>query len=84
MHDMEHMYVEGKVFDKLDFKRDPITKGEYENCRFTTCDFAEANLADFKFLNCEFINCNLSLAKLHKILTLAVISGCRLALIHAY
>ena len=61
---MEIAFEEDKIFDKIDFTINPLTKGEYENCSFKTCDFSNADLSDIKFLECEFSGCNLSLANL--------------------
>ena len=61
---MEETYVEGKTFDKVDFKEKVLAKGEYENCTFVNCDFSNADLGDIKFADCKFSNCNLSLSKL--------------------
>jgi len=63
---MTETYIQDKTFDKNDFSKIPLTKGEYENCIFKNCNFAENDLSDFKFIECEFLNCNLSLAKLNK------------------
>ena len=61
---MEHPLIEEKTFDKIDFKNIPLTKGEYENCRFLNCDFSNVSLSDYKFADCTFLVCNLSLVKL--------------------
>lgn len=61
---MKGVYIEDKTFDKADFTKEFLTKGEYESCTFIRCDFSNSDLSDRKFLNCEFVDCNLSLAKL--------------------
>ncbi|MFV0156608.1 pentapeptide repeat-containing protein [Empedobacter falsenii] len=38
--------------------------GDYENCKFISCDLNTLVLSDVKFINCEFIECNLSNSKL--------------------
>jgi fluoroquinolone resistance protein len=63
---MQTVYTEDKIFDKNDFTKLPLSKGEYENCTFKHCNFTENDLSDFKFMDCEFIGCNLSLAKMHR------------------
>lgn len=63
---MVWIYVEEKTFNKDDFTKNALTKGEYEFCTFINCDFSGSDLADIKFSECEFIDCNLSLAKLTK------------------
>lgn len=61
---MNHEYFEGGKFDKEDFTRNMLPKGEYDCCRFMSCDFSGSDLANVKFMECEFENCNLSMAKL--------------------
>jgi fluoroquinolone resistance protein len=63
---MEEIYREDETYDKIDFKSNPLTKGEYENCSFINCDFSNSDLSDYKFADCEFSECNLSLIKLTK------------------
>ncbi len=52
------------IFDKQDYKNNPLAKGEYDTCRFTHCDFAGSDLSQVKFIGCTFESCNLSLAKI--------------------
>jgi fluoroquinolone resistance protein len=61
---MEQAYDE--TFEKIDFKTNPLKKGEYESCSFKNCDLSEADLADIRFMDCHFTGCNLSLAKFQK------------------
>lgn len=53
-----------KVFEKIDFTKESLAKGEYENCVFAKCNFLNFNFSEFKFYDCEFIDCDLSLIKL--------------------
>lgn len=62
---MSHAFTQDHIFDKLDFTKQPLLKGEYENCTFANCNFEETNLTEFKFIDCEFRDCNWSLAQLH-------------------
>jgi uncharacterized protein YjbI with pentapeptide repeats len=57
---MKEIFITNKTFDRNDL----LTKGEYENCTFNSCNFAEKNLSDFKFKDC-INSCNLSLVKLN-------------------
>ena len=41
-----------------------ISKGEYDNCKFTDCDFSNVNLSNIVFVESEFVNCNFSMAKI--------------------
>lgn len=59
---MTETYIQDKTFDR----NDTLTKGEYENCIFNSCNFADDNLSEFKFIDCTFNGCNFSLAKLNK------------------
>ncbi|MGA9212545.1 pentapeptide repeat-containing protein [Kaistella sp.] len=62
---MSQAFTQDQNFNKLDFRQEPLIKGEYENCLFTNCNFEEVNLTEFKFVDCEFRECNWSLALLH-------------------
>jgi fluoroquinolone resistance protein len=61
---MSQVFIEEKIFDKIDFTQNPLSKGEYEYCTFLNCNFSYTDISDLKFLECEFSGCNLSLAKL--------------------
>ena len=63
---MEQVYTADKTFDRIDFTKTPLAKGEYENCVFKSCDFSNSDLSEYKFTDCEFAGCNLSMAKLTK------------------
>src|SRR5688572_14341554 len=63
---MEQAYSHDKTFDRNDFTKTPLAKGEYENCTFKNCNFSDNDLSNFKFTDCEFVGCNLSLVKLNK------------------
>lgn len=63
---MKQTYIEDETFDKVDFRENPLAKGEYENCSFKNCDFSNADFSEIKFSDCEFYGCNLSLVKLIK------------------
>jgi len=62
--DMESLFVEEKKFEKIDFTKSNLAKGEYEYCTFIHCDFSNTDLSHIKFIECEFNSCNLSLVKL--------------------
>lgn len=65
-HIMQETFTHNKTYDKVDFKLNPIPKGEYEKCVFTQCDLSGTNLSGIKFIDCIFTDCNLSLANLTK------------------
>lgn len=59
---MQETYLQDKTIDRNDL----LTKGEYENCIFNSCNFTDNDLSECKFIDCTFNSCNLSLAKLNK------------------
>ena len=62
---MDQTFTEDKTFDKVDFSKNPLPKGEYENCGFNYCEFSNSDLSEIKFIDCTFFACNLSLVKLN-------------------
>jgi fluoroquinolone resistance protein len=63
---MEQTYIVSQIFDHIDYKANPLSKGEYENCNFKSCDFSNSDLSEIVFDACEFSACNLSLVKISK------------------
>ncbi|HEX8279190.1 MAG TPA: pentapeptide repeat-containing protein, partial [Segetibacter sp.] len=63
---MERTYFEDKAYDKIDFTKELLPGGEYDNCTFNSCDFSNADLSNISFSECEFAGCNLSMVKLVK------------------
>ena len=63
---MERVYIENKIFEIIDFTKDLLAEGDYENCTFINCGFSSLDLSNRKFIECEFVSCNLSLAILTK------------------
>jgi uncharacterized protein YjbI with pentapeptide repeats len=63
---MDKIFIEDKKYEKYNFTQKSLSKGEYDNCTFISCDFSNSDLTEIKFSECEFISCNLSLAKLVK------------------
>lgn len=61
---MKPVYISGQNFETLDFRQQPLERGEYENCVFWNCNFEYADVSGFSFNDCEFIGCNLSMVKL--------------------
>ena len=56
-------FVEDQTFDKFDFTRSPLKKGDYDHCVFVNCDLASVNLSEIKFVDCVFTGCNLTMAQ---------------------
>ena len=64
MNVTEQFLEDGRTYNKVNFSRDPLKKGEYENCHFINCDFPEGDLSEIRFVECQFVGCNLSLANI--------------------
>ena len=72
---MNETFIEDKTFEADDL----LTKGEYENCIFNSCNIAETDLSAFKFIDCTFNGCNLSLTKLNKtVFREAIFKDCKM------
>ena len=62
---MQH-YVEGEVLKSINFQDQPLTKGDYESCRFEACVFSNSDLQFINFIECEFIDCDFSTANINQ------------------
>ena len=47
-------------------RKEPLSKGIYEDCSFKQLDLSDQDLAEFKFIDCIFEECNLSNCKLRE------------------
>lgn len=56
--------IADQLYEKIDFKAQPLSKGEYEYCTFTGCDFSGTDMGNCRFIECTFSGCNLSMVKL--------------------
>ncbi len=56
--------MENLVFDSVDFKKQPLARGTYENSTFKGCAMAELSLDGIVFSECSFYECDLSMANL--------------------
>src|SRR5262249_6651377 len=63
---MSKNYVEEEVFDRVDFTKEALPKGDYTQCRFVQCNFNKADLSGIAFVECTFQDCDLSLARIFK------------------
>jgi fluoroquinolone resistance protein len=63
---MSKNYVEEEVFERVDFSKEALPKGDYTQCRFVQCNFAKADLSSIAFVECVFEGCDLSLARIFK------------------
>ena len=62
---MQEVFKEEEFFEKLNFSKQPLLRGDYEACSFSHCDFSNAVLAEIRFIECEFTDCNFSSANLN-------------------
>jgi fluoroquinolone resistance protein len=58
------MYFEDQEFKNIDYTSQSFPAGEYEYCRFITCNFSGINLSGIRFTDCHFEGSNLSMVKL--------------------
>ena len=58
------MDVFAETFEGIDLHGQKISKAEFEDCIFLSCDFSETFFFACKFIECRFENCNLSVMKL--------------------
>ena len=52
---MKLEYIEEITFEKYDFKSILLKKGEYEDCRFLSCDFSNVDMSDCIFTDSELL-----------------------------
>ena len=80
---MERLLTEDKTFEQIDYTKQPLSAGDYENCIFINCDFSNVNLSHFSFAECQFKDCNLSMTKLGQTALRAIeFKGCKLLGLH--
>lgn len=51
---------EGLTFEKENYTVDSLPKGDYDGCKFVSCDFSGSTLSIVNFVECTFEDCNLS------------------------
>ena len=54
--------TEDKTFERIDFTKTHLVRGEYDNCVFKNCNFYSTDLSSFTFNECEFKGCDFSLS----------------------
>jgi uncharacterized protein YjbI with pentapeptide repeats len=57
------MDIFGEKFEGIDFTKQKISHGEFDDCTFISCNFSESSFLACKFIECRFENCNLTLTK---------------------
>jgi len=60
----DHMDVFAETFKGVNLHGLKITKAEFDDCTFVSCDFSQTFFSSCKFTECRFENCNLSLMKI--------------------
>ncbi|MDO5968196.1 pentapeptide repeat-containing protein [Flavivirga aquimarina] len=63
---MELQFIEDIKFERKDFSKDKLDKGDYELCTFSNCNFSNSDLSKIRLTECLFIDCNLSLVNLYQ------------------
>ena len=54
------VFIENEIFEKADYSKVKLAKGEYDDCTFKNCLFLNVNVSETIFIDCEFVNCNFS------------------------
>ena len=57
---MSSPFIVDKDFKGIDYTKDSLPKGAYENCIFECCNFSDGFLDNQNFMECSFVDCNLS------------------------
>jgi fluoroquinolone resistance protein len=65
---MVNDFIDGELFERVDFREKHLKKGVYEDCTFKECDFSDTDLAGIHFMECNFFSCNLSMVKLKNVI----------------
>jgi uncharacterized protein YjbI with pentapeptide repeats len=58
---MKDMLIENQVFKGINFNKNKIGKGTYEDCTFVNCVFNGSDVSGIIFVSCLFDQCDLSL-----------------------
>ncbi len=66
MEQMKQVFITEETFDRIDLTQNPLSKGEYEYCKYINCNFLQSDLSDIRLLECEFAGCDLSLVNLER------------------
>ncbi|MGO1243358.1 MAG: pentapeptide repeat-containing protein [Sphingobacterium sp.] len=56
------MYIQEKIFKKVNNQAFQTKGAEFENCVFDSCSFNQGDFTDSKFISCSFVDCDLSSA----------------------
>jgi fluoroquinolone resistance protein len=61
MDGMNKIYIEDKIYDRIDFSTKRLEKGDYDSCRFQQCNFSHGDLSNCSFSECSFRDCNMGM-----------------------
>jgi len=62
---MKSSFTENRKFEKIDFRKNELPPGSYEECHFLNCNFNSVDLSGMTFVSCTFEGCDASLVKLN-------------------
>lgn len=62
---MSKAYSFEETYSGIDFTKETFETGDYELCRFISCNFPKTELSECAFIECEFEACDLSMTKLY-------------------
>ncbi|MDT0552166.1 pentapeptide repeat-containing protein [Urechidicola vernalis] len=52
--------IDSENFKGIDFSKERLPIGEYDQCTFINCSFENSDISNCVFIDCEFKDCNLS------------------------
>lgn len=71
--------VYDNLFKGIIYKDSPLSKMEYDSCRFQDCNFSESDLSGIVFVDCIFENCDISLANItNTVFSDVEFTGCKM------
>ncbi len=80
---MNKTFIEGKKFQRVNFSRDILVKGDYDHCTFDNCIFLNSNMSEVNFIDCEFHHCDFSVTKVSRASFRDVtFNGCKVSGVH--
>ena len=53
-------FINSQTYRQKDYTASILPKGEYDSCKFVSCNFENSDISNNVFLECEFIDCNFS------------------------
>jgi len=59
---MKDIFIEDQEYNGINYSKNKLGKGTYENCTFVNCVFNGSDVSGIFFVSCVFDQCDLSLA----------------------